>query len=52
MQIMLESMGYETKRIPDDSAATAEGVNFIIAPEIKYCFQEPAETILKVRMGC
>jgi len=29
---MLESMGYETKRIPDDSAATAEGGEFYYCP--------------------
>ena len=38
MQIMLESMGYETKRIPDDSAATAEGGEFYYCPGDKVLF--------------
>ncbi len=32
MQIMLDSMGYKTIRIPDDSTATAEGGEFYYCP--------------------
>ena len=38
MQIMLESMGYETKRIPNDSSATAEGGEFYYCPGDKVLF--------------
>ena len=38
MQIMLDSMGYETIRIPHDSTATAEGGEFYYCPEDSVLF--------------
>tara|TARA_Y100000758_G_scaffold250410_1_gene186673 strand:+ start:569 stop:1456 length:888 start_codon:yes stop_codon:yes gene_type:complete len=38
MQSMLESMGYKTIRIPEDSTATAEGGEFYFCPKDKILF--------------
>jgi len=38
MQTMLESMGYKTIRIPDNSTATAEGGEFYFCPKDKILF--------------
>ena len=47
MQAMLESMGYKTIRIPEDSSATAEGGEFYLCPEDKILFSGECRNNLK-----
>ncbi|GIS47804.1 MAG: hypothetical protein Ct9H90mP20_4740 [Candidatus Neomarinimicrobiota bacterium] len=45
MEIMLDSMGYQTIRIPDALDAKAEGGEFYYCSDQKSFFREPVEII-------